>query len=326
MRFTKPINLPLLVLALGGAVQTHASLPTADVEGAADPPGIKRYAGSVIFKYSKAEFEPYTLALGKAVEPGRYESSKKLEGRLTRLSYVAPEGRSSLEILRNYQQELQSAGFETLFEGDHQTLGAMFGTHTYQSLGQIFAYSPNKELFWAARRSTPQGDQHIALYVTEFEGGFDSRVEIPRGRAIAQLDFLESKSMEQRMVLVKAEEMSRSISDTGRIALYGIYFDFNKDDIKPESGPTLEEVARLLRSNPTQRLLVVGHTDSVGGMDLNMDLSRRRAEAVVRNLSGQHGIDPARLVPAGVGYLCPVASNRAEEGRTKNRRVELVEF
>jgi outer membrane protein OmpA-like peptidoglycan-associated protein len=73
------------------------------------------------------------------------------------------------------------------------------------------------------------------------------------------------------------------------------------------------------------KIYVVGHTDSVGDFDYNIDLSRRRATAVVEVLVAQHGIDRGRLEPHGVGPLVPVSSNTSEDGRAKNRRVELVE-
>jgi len=119
--------------------------------------------------------------------------------------------------------------------------------------------------------------------------------------------------------------MANSIETTGRIALYGIYFDFNKADIKPESAPTLEQIAKLLKSMPDSRLLVVGHTDNVGGFEFNQNLSRQRAAAVVKALSTDYGIAASRLTPMGAAFIAPVATNRTEEGRAKNRRVELVE-
>ncbi len=95
--------------------------------------------------------------------------------------------------------------------------------------------------------------------------------------------------------------------------------------MKPESEPTLREISRLLSANPALRLHVVGHTDSVGTVDYNMDLSRRRAEAVVQALTSDYGVSSGRLRAAGVGPLAPAAPNTTEEGRAKNRRVELVE-
>lgn len=138
------------------------------------------------------------------------------------------------------------------------------------------------------------------------------------------LNIVEEASMEQDIV-ADASSMAQDIKLTGKVALYGIYFDFNKDIVKPESDPTLKEIVKLLNQNSKLKLYVVGHTDNVGSMNVNMDLSQRRAQAVVQVLTTKHGVNKARLEAHGVGPLCPAASNKTEEGRAKNRRVELVE-
>jgi outer membrane protein OmpA-like peptidoglycan-associated protein len=137
------------------------------------------------------------------------------------------------------------------------------------------------------------------------------------------LNIVERAAMEQE-VEADAASMARDLETSGRTAVYGIYFDFDRADIKPESEPTLTEIARLLRDAPELALFVVGHTDSIGEYDYNVGLSRRRAEAVVEALVNHHGIGRERLRPAGVGPLAPAASNSTEEGRAENRRVELV--
>jgi outer membrane protein OmpA-like peptidoglycan-associated protein len=126
-------------------------------------------------------------------------------------------------------------------------------------------------------------------------------------------------------VTVDAGEMAKSITATGRVALYGIYFDFNKAEVKPESDTTLAEVAKLLQTTPAMSLLVVGHTDNVGTFDFNLDLSQRRAAAVVEALATRFKVNRARLKPFGVSFASPAASNQTDEGRGKNRRVELVD-
>ena len=120
--------------------------------------------------------------------------------------------------------------------------------------------------------------------------------------------------------------IAEKIDATGRIALYGILFDFNKTDLKPESKATLDQIAKLLADDPSLKLLVVGHTDNVGAFEFNRDLSARRAAAVVAALMAQYGIPKERLFPFGVAFASPIASNTTEEGRAKNRRVELVKF
>ena len=94
--------------------------------------------------------------------------------------------------------------------------------------------------------------------------------------------------------------------------------------IKPESRPTLDEIAKLLRAQPQLGVVIVGHTDSQGTFDYNMDLSRRRAEAVAAELAKSYKIAAARLRTAGVGFLAPVGPNASDDGRALNRRVELV--
>jgi outer membrane protein OmpA-like peptidoglycan-associated protein len=121
-----------------------------------------------------------------------------------------------------------------------------------------------------------------------------------------------------------AEELAANLKTQGHAALYGILFDTNKSDIKPESEPALTQVAALLHKNPSIKLFVVGHTDNVGTAGANVDLSKRRAGAFVDELVVKYHIVPARLQPEGVGPFAPVAPNTTEEGRAKNRRVELV--
>jgi outer membrane protein OmpA-like peptidoglycan-associated protein len=109
------------------------------------------------------------------------------------------------------------------------------------------------------------------------------------------------------------------------VALYGIYFDSAKAEVKPESQPALTEIAKLLGSNPKLKLHVVGHTDSTGEVAKNIELSRARAKAVALALTTKYSVPAWRLRAEGVGPLSPVASNADEGGRAKNRRVELVE-
>jgi OmpA-OmpF porin, OOP family len=138
------------------------------------------------------------------------------------------------------------------------------------------------------------------------------------------LDVIDAVPIETGMVTIDAAAMAKDISSAGHVALYGIYFDTDKADPKPESQPTLQEIAKLLKQDASLKLYIVGHTDNVGGFDYNTGLSERRAIAVVKELTVKHGIAATRLKAAGVGMLSPVAPNDGEEGRAKNRRVELV--
>jgi outer membrane protein OmpA-like peptidoglycan-associated protein len=128
----------------------------------------------------------------------------------------------------------------------------------------------------------------------------------------------------QQHVVADAAGLGSDIKSTGHVAVYGITFDTNKSVVKPESKASLDEIAKLLKQDPTLKLKVVGHTDMVGSPEANMALSQARAEAVVQALVAEGGVTAARLKGYGVGPLAPVASNDTDAGRAKNRRVELV--
>jgi outer membrane protein OmpA-like peptidoglycan-associated protein len=135
---------------------------------------------------------------------------------------------------------------------------------------------------------------------------------------------IEREEMAQD-IEANADVFSNDLKNTGRAAVYGIYFDTGKSAIKPESAQAIEEIAKMLKADGALKIYVVGHTDNVGGLESNMRLSQARAEAVVQALEGTHAIAAVRLKAFGNGPYSPVASNAAETGRAKNRRVELVQ-
>lgn len=121
-----------------------------------------------------------------------------------------------------------------------------------------------------------------------------------------------------------ATGMAKIIAEQGKLALYGIQFDFNQATIKPESSQVLGQVAEVLKSQPSLKLSIEGHTDNVGKAAYNLDLSRKRAESVKDYLVSKFQIDAARLPTQGFGDSKPIAKNDTEAGRAQNRRVELV--
>jgi len=174
-----------------------------------------------------------------------------------------------------------------------------------------------------------------AGYTIEFSGNYDGDPGLT-ARKGAQWVFVTTGSDRYFVTTIKAQEMAqemqstaevmgKDISEVGHVAVYGIYFDTDKAVIKPESEPALVEMAKLLNGNPGLNVFIVGHTDSTGVFEHNMKLSLDRATAVVNALVTKHEIAAARLRPMGVASLAPVASNKTEDGKAKNRRVELVE-
>ena len=120
------------------------------------------------------------------------------------------------------------------------------------------------------------------------------------------------------------QHIEQELKQTGQAEVYGIYFDFASDKIKPESEPVLREIADALNHNPSWKLRVEGHTDNIGGDEYNLDLSQRRAEAVKSALVNRYHIAAARLTPKGFGATRPKEPNDTLAGRARNRRVELV--
>lgn len=149
-----------------------------------------------------------------------------------------------------------------------------------------------------------------------------AKVGVP-AQDMIELVIVEREEMKQEVV-ANAETLASDLETTGKVAVYGIYFDSGKAEVKPESEAALVEIAKLLVQEQGIKVYIVGHTDNVGNFDANLKLSRARAEAVVKALVARHKIEPGRLQAHGVSSLAPVAANGSEEGRAKNRRVELV--
>lgn len=120
------------------------------------------------------------------------------------------------------------------------------------------------------------------------------------------------------------ENIEEKLETSGRADVYGIYFDFGSDRIKPESAAVIAEIAALLKKNPGWALSIEGHTDNIGSDAYNLDLSKRRAAAVKAVLVKEHAIDAGRLTTTGHGASQPKESNDTLAGRARNRRVELV--
>jgi outer membrane protein OmpA-like peptidoglycan-associated protein len=118
--------------------------------------------------------------------------------------------------------------------------------------------------------------------------------------------------------------IEQQLEEQKKVELYGIYFDFASDHLKPESAPVLEDIAAALKTHPDWKLSVNGHTDNIGGDPYNQDLSERRAAAVKQALVSQYSIDAGRLAPAGFGASQPLDTNATLAGRARNRRVELI--
>lgn len=127
-------------------------------------------------------------------------------------------------------------------------------------------------------------------------------------------------------IAVGAPDMRNKLMTEGKLVTYGIYFDVNKDVVKPESYGTLKEIAAILNEVPDVQVSIVGHTDSDGADAANLDLSKRRAAAVKKELINSFGVNGDRLVTDGLGESQPVAPNDSPANKALNRRVEFIKL
>lgn len=267
-----------------------------DKEGSKDFPLISRMNGFYILEYNEKEYDRYAFLL-----PAGKDAFKKseVEGKFTTISYKNKEGikPSRLQILKNYINATKKIGGKIIFDGDGREWGFDGGLYT---------------VFDATMKFTDKGKE-IWVGLT-----FDNSYLEPD--IVYVLTIVEKEEMKQDVVA--SADMLQALNTAGRVALY-INFDTGKDIIKPESQGVIEEVVNLLNDNPMLNLSVEGHTDNAGLPASNLRLSEMRAKAVMNALVAK-GIAAKRLSSKGFGQTKPLEDNSSEDGKAKNRRVELV--
>lgn len=215
-------------------------------------------------------------------------TERTVEGKVTDLIYYEGEGRtkvSGLQIVRNYEAAAKRLGARLLSSYDDG------------------------------------GVQYSTLLLAR--DGKETWIQVSSGGERYGLTLVEREAMVQEVV-ANAAALKQGLEASGHVEVPGIFFDTGQATLKPESEAALGECAKLLQASPKLGVYVVGHTDNQGGLVSNMSLSAARADAVVKALVTRFKVDAARLAPFGAGPYAPVASNAAEAGRSRNRRVELV--
>jgi len=249
-----------------------------------DTPYFSGMPNFYIYDAEDIEFESYNFFNGK--------DCNTIEGRIFKRHYTIKEDAqksSIIQISRNYANAIRSMGGTVIFEGEPQEAECAENNGRHMVIGKVV--KDGSEL-WVEVVSTGD-DYYMTLALKE--------------------------SMKQD---VTASSMFEALNRDGHIALY-INFDFGKSNIRDESKPVIEQIVQMMKSNPELKIGVDGHTDNVGNPASNKALSVERAKSVVSAIIGQ-GISADRLSPAGFGQDKPIADNNTEEGRARNRRVELV--
>ena len=276
-----------------------------------DHPLVSPYTGSSIYSKHVKQFDEYTVFKGWDKAAKQY-NTQYLEGKVTKILYKNPPERSILELYRNYKSALEKDGVSLLYECNQkrkECVDGYVGAHLRQQFG-ISAIGNKDGRYMFAKLQQEEQVAYIVLAV---------------GNQSTDVHVIEMKQMETGQVALNVIALTEDLDRQGYVVVEGIYFDTNKTDIRPESAPAIEQVVKLLNQRPNLKLYVVGHTDMQGGLSHNMSLSEGRAKSVVKALVNEHGIAADRLEGKGVGPLAPVSSNSGEDGRSKNRRVVLVQ-
>lgn len=279
----KRLLLSILVLMSVTTPVLAQSPDDPDSEGCKDSTLLSRMSGCKIIECSTKDFDSAKVQV-KAGEMEGPGTATTLEGLVEELQYICPARLSLLQVKRNAEAALKAAGFTVVYSGNDENAWPMV---TARKGGQ-----------WLELRAEPYND------LTSY-----------RQKAVLV------KAMSQEMQ-ADASSMAEAVVKAGSVAVYGINFDTGKATLQAGSDQVLGEIAKLLTEHDEWRFEVQGHTDDVGAKAANLTLSEERAKAVVAWLTG-HGIDAARLVAKGYGDTKPVGDNATDEGRAKNRRVEL---
>jgi outer membrane protein OmpA-like peptidoglycan-associated protein len=280
-----------MISALAAAMLVVVALPCAaqekDIPGSKDPRLLTRMPGFYISGYKDVQFDAHEFLVQTPKAVGKQHA----EGHQTYWRYditsaAAATPPSKLQIARNYQNAVERVGGKKMYDGG------------------------------------PGNDYDSTFLISK--NGTDTWIELNPIGTMYTLLIVEVQKMQQDVV-ANADALKGGLADSGHVEVPGIFFDTAKSDIKPESGPAIDEIAKLLTNNPALKVGIVGHTDMVGDATANLKLSQARAQSVITDLVSRHGIAAARLVAFGAGPWAPVASNKTDDGRARNRRVELVE-
>lgn len=290
--------------------------PKDDIRGSSDHPLLSRYPGSFIEDYEQIDYEEFSLPTGIFNGKNKALPVEDVTGDITRITYEIRKV-STLKVFHNYVSALTKEGFETVFSCERQACGddrkAIQALGDHLSVKQVYNYyrQPRYQLM---QNTIENQTTFVAFFVGNYQG--TTRM---------QLVIIRTEPLQGDLVKTNPDQVLKQLEQKGKAAIYGIYFDHDKSDIKPESAESLKVIADVLNKNNSLNLYVVGHTDDKGSPEYNLGLSSKRAKAVVKALVSQYGIKESRLIGYGVGPYAPAANNKNDLGRQLNRRVELVE-
>ena len=324
----KKLKLSFIIVAIIVSTTTYAQRTT-DIEGSKDYPTISRFEGAIIEFFKETKWGSYKLPIS---DKGLidWEKPMSLEGKVTRIQYTVSKDNNSEFVLHNYKAGFKQSGHEIMIAIANKELGVSDRPHTwkdkyYESGGY---YNGLNNIKFGLGIGFPNWkDNHSFLAARGHENGKDIYAIIytvvDDNYTLITQDVIEVEAVETGLVSV--DNISSDITQKGHIAIYGIHFETGKSILKSESTKSLKTIADYINANTSKEFFIVGHTDNTGDFLSNMNLSEERAKSVMNELTTKYNVSVEQLKAYGVSSLAPVSSNTSEEGKAKNRRVEIVE-
>ncbi|MEQ8290733.1 MAG: OmpA family protein [Roseovarius sp.] len=251
-----------------------------------------------------------------------------VEGLVTRQSWrIEGEGLTTLKLLTPLRDQLREAGYEILFDCADRECGGFDFRFNISVLPapDMFVDLFDFRFLSARRKDGPAVEYVTCLVSLTGETGYLQLVIVGDGQAptveIGDIGTLSPVAPPQP---VEAAKLIEQLMGQGHVVLPDLEFDSGSAALAEGPYDSLAALAAFLNGNAARRIALVGHTDTVGGLDPNVALSRRRAASVLERLVSRYEVPRAQMESNGMGYLSPVAPNTTEAGREANRRVEAV--
>jgi outer membrane protein OmpA-like peptidoglycan-associated protein len=277
---------------------------------------VQRFPGAQLVRRQVRPLDEYWMPLGRLVGEGQAEKFEMLEGKWTHFDYAGPASASVVEIAKHYETTLLKAGFDTLYACKDEACGEG-GRKTNDDWWSM----SERHRFLVARISRPTGDVWVSVHAHAKNATTPGEHEV---------DIIETRKVtpprRDTTSVVSAEFLAQELGEKGHVQVPTIEFEGGGARLTPASSAALAAIADLLTRQPELRLNVVVHTEQASDVQASLQLSRRRAAALIDALTKRYGAPVRRLRPEGVGPLAPVAANRTDEDRARNRRVELVPY
>lgn len=327
-----------VMLASLTSVSSFTLAQSSDIPKGQDHPLIQRFQASRMTGYLQTEWTEAAIPQAKVVKLDGAKTAewRLIEGKETRLHYLSPVGKTTLEVHRNYRDALLKAGMQVSVTCDQKCddlyrawrdqakpferqLKWDNGHHNGYSHYDAIDNQEGRLIVGSFPANSRAPKTHVLVYNSLAFGG-GKKVD-PMVSTFIQI--IEERAQPTGQVGVNAEALKQSLDNTGHVSLYGFMFDTGKAELKVESQTQLTELINVLKAQSNLNIIVVGHTDNVGSIDSNLSLSQARAQNIVQALI-QVGIDKRRLIAKGIANFAPIATNKTEEGRAMNRRVEIV--